>query len=138
MFCGVFDGHGPYGHMVARKVRDLLPVLLGTQWKGHLDGDQNCVSENGIANSNSESANLEEVLDEDWCEQLDTEESKKPPEMYLPLKQSMLKAFKLMDKELKLHPTIDCFCSGTTAVSLVKQVTLPANSQISFCLRFYS
>ena len=41
--------------------------------------------------------------------------------MYLPLKQSMLKAFKLMDKELKLHPTIDCFCSGTTAVTLVKQ-----------------
>ncbi|KAM7499082.1 hypothetical protein LguiA_023496 [Lonicera macranthoides] len=121
VFCGVFDGHGPYGHMVARKVRDSLPVLLCTQWKAHLDGDQNCVSENRNANSNSESANLEEVLDEDWCEQLDTEESEKPPEMYLPLKQSLLKAFKLMDKELKLHPTIDCFCSGTTAVSLVKQ-----------------
>lgn len=27
-----------------------------------------------------------------------------------------------MDKELKLHPTVDCFCSGSTAVTLVKQV----------------
>ncbi|XP_054806470.1 probable protein phosphatase 2C 33 isoform X2 [Prosopis cineraria] len=30
-------------------------------------------------------------------------------------------ACKVMDKELKLHPGIDCFCSGTTAVTLVKQ-----------------
>jgi hypothetical protein len=42
--------------------------------------------------------------------------------MFLPLKQSYLKAFKTMDKELKLHPTVDCFCSGSTAVTLVKQV----------------
>ncbi|KAJ6349013.1 hypothetical protein OIU77_006573 [Salix suchowensis] len=27
-FCGVFDGHGPHGHLVARKVRDALPVKL--------------------------------------------------------------------------------------------------------------
>lgn len=27
-----------------------------------------------------------------------------------------------MDKELKFHPTIDCFCSGTTAVTMIKQV----------------
>lgn len=28
VFCGVFDGHGPNGHMVASKVRDCLPSLL--------------------------------------------------------------------------------------------------------------
>jgi hypothetical protein len=27
-----------------------------------------------------------------------------------------------MDRELKTHQTIDCFCSGTTAVTLIKQV----------------
>lgn len=118
VFCGVFDGHGPYGHMVARKVRDSLPVLLSTQWKANLNADQSGVIENGNA---TESTHVEEALDEDWCEQLDDEEREKPPETYLPLKQSMLKAFKLMDKELKLNPSIDCFCSGSTAVTLVKQ-----------------
>ena len=27
-FCGIFDGHGPHGHLVARKVRDALPLKL--------------------------------------------------------------------------------------------------------------
>lgn len=33
-----------------------------------------------------------------------------------------LKSYKAMDKELKSHPKVDCFCSGSTAVTLVKQV----------------
>ena len=40
------------------------------------------------------------------------------------LKESILKACKVMDKELKLHPDIDCFCSGSTAVTMVKQVII--------------
>ena len=28
IFCGVFDGHGPQGHLVSKMVRDLLPVKL--------------------------------------------------------------------------------------------------------------
>ncbi|GMP64826.1 hypothetical protein CsSME_00025911 [Camellia sinensis var. sinensis] len=115
VFCGVFDGHGPYGHMVAKKVRDSLPVLLCSQWKANSKSDR---SENGNA---TKSSNFEECVDDDWCESLEVEENEKLPEMYLPLKQSMLKAFKLMDKELKFHSAIDCFCSGTTAVALVKQ-----------------
>lgn len=35
LFCGVFDGHGPYGHMVAKKVRDSLPLKLIAQWNLH-------------------------------------------------------------------------------------------------------
>ena len=57
-----------------------------------------------------------------WAESADGDESEKLPEMFLPLKQSYFKAFRSMDKELKLHPTVDCFCSGSTAVTLVKQV----------------
>ncbi|KAM7492834.1 hypothetical protein LguiA_035755 [Lonicera macranthoides] len=116
VFCGVFDGHGPYGHMVARKVRDSLPVLLYTLWEG---STQSCASEN--PNANGSTTLNEELLDGNWCEQLEVEEGKNHPEIYLLLKQSLLNAFKLMDKELKLHPTIDCFCSGTTAVTLIKQ-----------------
>jgi serine/threonine protein phosphatase PrpC len=32
-FCGVFDGHGPYGHKVARYVRDTLPSILSSATK---------------------------------------------------------------------------------------------------------
>ncbi|CAN0916343.1 Probable protein phosphatase 2C 6 [Linum grandiflorum] len=39
----------------------------------------------------------------------------------LTFKDLFLKAFKAMDKELQLHPYIDCFCSGTTAVTVIKQ-----------------
>jgi hypothetical protein len=28
MLCGVFDGHEPHGHLVARGVRDALPLRL--------------------------------------------------------------------------------------------------------------
>ncbi|KAI3708769.1 hypothetical protein L2E82_38198 [Cichorium intybus] len=111
VFCGVFDGHGPYGHMVSKKVRDSLPVLLSTQW----------MDTNESANNANESIPEEEMIEEYWCEQSDIEDKETIPEKYLPLKKSILKSFKLIDKELKNHPSIDCFCSGTTAVTLIKQ-----------------
>ncbi|KAJ6798999.1 putative protein phosphatase 2C 66 [Iris pallida] len=121
IFCGVFDGHGPYGHLVARKVRDSLPIKLCTQWKANGSGEDS-PHQNGSA---SGSLNSEETASinivEDLCEPLNVDENVKLPEMYPILKQSLLKAFKLMDKELKLHPAIDCFCSGSTAVTVIKQ-----------------
>jgi len=72
-------------------------------------------------------------VDDESFDSLEVDETEKQlPDMYLPLKKSLLKAFKLMDKELKLHPTIDCFCSGTTAVTLIKQVLVPASFSIHF------
>ncbi|XP_073029304.1 probable protein phosphatase 2C 6 [Primulina eburnea] len=116
-FCGVFDGHGPYGHMVARKVRDALPILLSTQWETKSESNRNSAHENG----NPEGmVRFDDFMDDDGCESLEVEDDK-IPEMHIPLKKSILKAFKLMDKELKLHPTIDCFCSGTTAVAVIMQ-----------------
>lgn len=122
VFCGVFDGHGPYGHMVAKKVRDSLPVLLSTQW---MDTNINITNTNQISDNENmntnESIPEEELFEEYWCEQSDVEEEETIPEKYLPLKKSILKSFKLIDKELKNHPSIDCFCSGTTAVTMIKQ-----------------
>ncbi|XP_059442576.1 probable protein phosphatase 2C 6 [Corylus avellana] len=122
IFCGVFDGHGPFGHMVAKKVRDSLPLILCTQWKTKSSGDQSslCKTENDHESMNTEET-ASQNMDDEWYETLEVEAIEELPEMYMPLKQSMLKAFKLMDKELKLHPTIDCFCSGSTAVTLLKQ-----------------
>ncbi|OAY59143.1 probable protein phosphatase 2C 6 [Manihot esculenta] len=122
VFCGVFDGHGPFGHMVSKKVRDSLPLILCTQWK---DGPNDEQSSPHKAGNTPGSTNSEETasasMDDESHDSLESEQHEQFPEMYLPLKKSMMKAFKLMDKELKLHPTIDCFCSGTTAVTLIKQ-----------------
>ena len=108
--------------MVAKKVRDALPLKLHTEWKTNASG-QNSPHQNGSA---SGSMNSEESacvnIDNEWSEPINVNENLKLPDMYPALKQSLLKAFKLMDKELKLHPTIDCFCSGTTAVTMIKQV----------------
>ncbi|XP_052207835.1 probable protein phosphatase 2C 66 isoform X3 [Diospyros lotus] len=101
--------------MIVWEVRDCLPILLASQWEANSNNDRN---EDGNA---TRSTNFEECTDEELCEPLEVEENKKFPEMHQPLKKSMLKAFKLMDKELRFHPIIDCYCSGTTAVTLVKQ-----------------
>ncbi|CAO2184142.1 unnamed protein product [Urochloa humidicola] len=120
IFCGVFDGHGPYGHFVAKKVRDSLPVKLRTQWQTSANGASS-PHQNGSISGSINSEETGSVVDDEWGESINGDESDKLPEMFLPLKQSYFKAFKLMDKELKLHPTVDCFCSGSTAVTLVKQ-----------------
>ncbi|CAL4999595.1 unnamed protein product [Urochloa decumbens] len=120
IFCGVFDGHGPYGHFVAKKVRDSLPVKLRTQWQTSANGASS-PHQNGSISGSINSEETGSVVDDEWGESINGDESNKLPEMFLPLKQSYFKAFKLMDKELKLHPTVDCFCSGSTAVTLVKQ-----------------
>ncbi|KAL3643235.1 hypothetical protein CASFOL_014050 [Castilleja foliolosa] len=120
-FCGVFDGHGPYGHMVARKVRDALPILIRSQWESKLQNDQNQEVANENGNDIEGMRRFDDFMEEDGCESLEAEEIEKIPEAHIPLKKSILKAFKLMDKELKMHPTIDCFCSGSTAVAIIKQ-----------------
>ncbi|KAH7431473.1 hypothetical protein KP509_08G050200 [Ceratopteris richardii] len=35
--------------------------------------------------------------------------------------ESFAEAFEAMDTDLRMHPTIDCFCSGTTSVTVIKQ-----------------
>ncbi|KAG7591866.1 PPM-type phosphatase domain [Arabidopsis thaliana x Arabidopsis arenosa] len=114
VLCGVFDGHGPFGHMVSKRVRDMLPFTLSTQLKTTLRKEQSG-SKNGL-----ESATC--VDEEQWFElQPNEKEGKLFPEMYLPLKRALLKTCQQMDKDLKMHPTINCFCSGTTSVTVIKQ-----------------
>ncbi|ESQ27151.1 hypothetical protein EUTSA_v10018625mg [Eutrema salsugineum] len=128
VFCGVFDGHGPFGHMVAKKVRDTLPFTLSTQLKLTSESEQSgLVNENGFQmkwTEEEEAQRREYVvtsMDEQWCELNPNENNDELPEMYLPLKHALLKSCQQIDKELKMHPTIDCFCSGTTSVTLIKQ-----------------
>ncbi|XP_051120036.1 probable protein phosphatase 2C 33 [Andrographis paniculata] len=122
IFCGVFDGHGPYGHLVARRVRDSLPLKLNEHWgasvkigDGHKEPSLNnssgvCSEDTPFLASNNEArASADE--ENEW----------RTEEPLHGLKESFLRAYKVMDRELRSHTNIDCFCSGTTAVTLVKQ-----------------
>ncbi|XP_071712068.1 probable protein phosphatase 2C 33 [Rutidosis leptorrhynchoides] len=110
VFCGVFDGHGPYGHMVAKRVRDSLPLRLSEKWDVNIKGSSDVLRELTL---NEETPFGSEAF-------LDLEISKNPEKLQA-LKDSFLKAFKVMDRELRMYANIDCFCSGTTAVTLIKQ-----------------
>ncbi|KAI3797523.1 hypothetical protein L1987_32781 [Smallanthus sonchifolius] len=112
VFCGVFDGHGPFGHMVAKRVRDSLPLKLRAHWEVNLT-DTNDVLQEIVGSLNTEGTSNEASMN--------FEETDKNPEIFQTLKESFLKAFKVMDKELSMYANADCFCSGTTAVTLIKQ-----------------
>ncbi|MED6222388.1 hypothetical protein PIB30_063895 [Stylosanthes scabra] len=109
-FCGVFDGHGPHGHLVARKVRDTLPLKLlsflhSSESRRNGSGKGKACFKGNIKPENGDSQkdlSAEDKLNSTWRE-------------------AFMKAYKSMDKELRSHPNLDCFCSGSTAVTIVKQ-----------------
>ncbi|KAG9447474.1 hypothetical protein H6P81_013602 [Aristolochia fimbriata] len=121
VFCGVFDGHGPFGHMVARRVRDSLPLKLSNHVEVNIGQDGGSRMNNSFVGGSTNSEESASLCLEEEMRPTNLKEHDKHPDIYTTLQESFLKAFKVMDKELKLHPHIDCFCSGTTAVTLIKQ-----------------
>ncbi|KAJ6698090.1 PROTEIN PHOSPHATASE 2C 72-RELATED [Salix purpurea] len=99
-FCGVFDGHGKNGHVVSRTVRNRLPSLLLNQ--------KNALEE------------IDSVRDH-GSEKADGGLVPLPGESFHKWKDACVGAFKVMDKEIKLQESLDCSCSGTTAVVVVRQ-----------------
>lgn len=95
MFCGVFDGHGPWGHIVSKKVRETVPSSLLCNWQETV----------ALA---SQEPDLEMELDRN-LRRFDL------------WKQSYLKTYAVIDEELKQHRRIDSFRSGSTALTIVKQ-----------------
>lgn len=121
IFCGVFDGHGPHGHLVARKVRDALPLKL----LSFLNSSQ---SRSNVSSKTCFGGNVKKLDDGE------TEKDASPEEkLNLEWREAFMKSYKSMDKELRSHPNVDCFCSGSTAVTLVKQVRQEA-LPIFFCV----
>ncbi|KAL2329313.1 hypothetical protein Fmac_022740 [Flemingia macrophylla] len=104
ILCGVFDGHGPNGHMVAKKVRDSFPLKLIAQWNMYPPN-----------NNNNDDYNYH-TLRKSFQEKL----TAVAPTNFATLRESLINACKVMDRELKLHHQIDCSCSGTTAVIVLK------------------
>ncbi|MQL80778.1 hypothetical protein Taro_013227 [Colocasia esculenta] len=96
IFCGIFDGHGPWGHLVAKMVRECLPQSLLCSWQETL-----------VLNS----------LDLD----LDLVSNKKLSQCDI-WKQSCIRTCDAVDRELKEYRRLDSFYSGTTALTVVKQM----------------
>lgn len=146
VFCGVFDGHGPFGHLVARRVRDSLPSKLVAHWQDEVAAcgegmKQNQVEHRGIGDNSTHtsygsnvSTTYESAMsDGDERDSLSLERREmlmmsgrttpaEPPAMFGSWKEAHLTAYREMDQELRNHPFIDCFCSGTTTVTVLKQV----------------
>ncbi|CAI0551509.1 unnamed protein product [Linum tenue] len=93
-FCGIFDGHGPWGHFVAKKVRESLPSHLLCNWQEAL---------------------VDYLLDE-----IDLGSDKKLQRFNM-WKHCYLKTCAAVDQELEQHRRIDSFHSGTTALTIVRQ-----------------
>ncbi|GAU26962.1 hypothetical protein TSUD_06340 [Trifolium subterraneum] len=90
-FCGVYDGHGRNGHIVSKIVNNSLPSLILNQ--------KNAIEEiNGVDNKQYQFSKY-----------------------FLNMKEAILGAFKVMDEEVKLQENLDCSCSGTTAVVVIRQ-----------------
>ncbi|XVF62531.1 hypothetical protein PTKIN_Ptkin09bG0015600 [Pterospermum kingtungense] len=95
IFCGIFDGHGPWGHIVAKRVRESVPPSLLCNWQKSLA-----------------LTSLDQELDPDLSINL---------HQFNIWKQSYLKTYADIDQELKQHPGINSFRSGTTALTIIKQ-----------------
>lgn len=132
VFCGIFDGHGPSGHLVAKSVRDSLPMKISAQWEVNTK-KKDAVRGIGLNSSGSMKSESTSFLiaDEVPRESVDIDKTDKQSDYVQTLKDSFVKAYKAMDRELKMYTNIDCFCSGTTAVTLVKQVSLTAFQIVS-------
>ncbi|CAA2992370.1 probable phosphatase 2C 34 [Olea europaea subsp. europaea] len=94
MFCGIFDGHGPWGHSVAKRVRESMPSSLLRNWQETL---------------------IEASLDPEFSE------SAGNVDKFNIWKNSYLKTYAAVDRELDQHCKIDSFNSGTTASTIVRQ-----------------
>ncbi|KAJ6379606.1 hypothetical protein OIU76_016280 [Salix suchowensis] len=108
--------------MVAKRVRDSLPLKLTAHWEMSVTSEAVLkeISLNTTGSMNSEDTSFMSA-DEEPRASVDLGDAEKHPQNFQNLKESFLKAFKVMDRELRVHANIDCFCSGTTAVTLVKQ-----------------
>lgn len=96
IFCGIFDGHGPWGHYVAKRVRETMPSSLLCNWQETL---------------------AQASIDRDVGL-----ESEKKHHQFDIWKHSYFKTCAAVDQGLSQLHKIDSFYSGTTALTVVRQV----------------
>lgn len=112
-FCGVFDGHGRDGHLVSSKVRDSLPLKLLSSLISSNSKHNATTTTTTYFNWNLKSKGQDSKEDHSVEDKVDSL-----------WREAFLKSYRAMDKELRSHRKLDSFYSGSTAVTLVKQVFL--------------
>ncbi|PUZ62685.1 hypothetical protein GQ55_3G005600 [Panicum hallii var. hallii] len=122
IFCGVFDGHGPLGREVARRVRDTLPLKLSSALKPKTEEEEDPSTHTSkLTTEEDHSSNT----DLDSCDKSDStsfsDDTTDEKLLLSTWKNVFVKAFDQVDEELRQHSGIDCICSGTTAVTVVRQ-----------------
>ncbi|MED6112612.1 hypothetical protein PIB30_063175, partial [Stylosanthes scabra] len=98
ILCGVFDGHGPWGHYVSKSVRKLVPASLLCNLKGNLAATS---------------------LDLNY--KMEADGRKNHHDEFDIWKQACIKTCAAVDHDLKQNTGIDSFQSGTTALTVIKQ-----------------
>lgn len=101
IFCGVFDGHGRHGHVVSRFIRNNLPSKLSAAVKM----SQQKLSEYSDANATDSENN-----DQNMSLSLASWEN------------CFVKSFNETDEDVAREINTNSFCSGSTAVTIIKQV----------------
>lgn len=107
VFCGVFDGHGPLGHKVSQFIRDNLPSTLSAaikmaQQKANKYYDANDVDTDNFDDVHHNNNRINNISLASW-------------------EGCFLKSFDEMDDHLAREVNTDSYCSGCTAVALIKQ-----------------
>ncbi|XP_027333734.1 probable protein phosphatase 2C 72 [Abrus precatorius] len=97
-FCGVYDGHGKNGHIVSKIVNNRLSSLILSQ--------KNIIE------------NIDKIENGNHVDRMKEVSVAKNFKKW---KEVIVSAFRVMDKEVKLQGNLDCSCSGTTAVVVIKQ-----------------
>ncbi|XP_054785100.1 probable protein phosphatase 2C 65 [Prosopis cineraria] len=97
IFCGVFDGHGPFGHVVARYVRKHLPSKLSAAIK--MSQQKVFMHRDAYA---AEGENHQALSLASW-------------------ENTFLKSFNEMDQAIARDINTNSFYSGSTAVTVIKQ-----------------
>ncbi|XP_057757217.1 probable protein phosphatase 2C 34 isoform X1 [Arachis stenosperma] len=96
ILCGVFDGHGPWGHYVSKSVMKLVPASLLCNLK------ENLAATSLDLNYKMEADRRNHHEFDIW-------------------KQACIKTCAAVDHHLKQNTGIDSFQSGTTALTVIKQ-----------------
>lgn len=107
IFCGVFDGHGPLGHKVSQFIRDNLPSKLSEAIK--MSQQKTCKYYDA---HDTDTASFDDVYDDDNNINMSLAS----------WEGCFLKSFDEMDDHLAQEINTDSYCSGCTAVTVIKQV----------------
>ncbi|CAN6339330.1 unnamed protein product [Urochloa humidicola] len=122
IFCGVFDGHGPLGREVARHVRDTLPVKLSSALKLRTGEEEDPSTDSLKLRAEEDPSSNADLDSSDKSDSTSfSDDTSDEKHLLSTWRNILVDTFEQVDEELRQHSGIDCICSGTTAVTVVRQ-----------------